>query len=251
MPPKRIQNSIATGRQKSCTQCVKSKRRCDLQQPSCLRCTRQHLACSYPSRPPVQGFPSAAIDSAVPVTSPCQTGLSLDTTTYHSRQGIGLLDLDLNAGIGSLGFVHDILNTPTCGNQELSLPLTRSISVPINKQCLSQIVPETYERISYSIEQLKQGPATMVLEKQTPWSHPRLYEDHMPRILQGPKPTSIISVFMDLTCYQTLMQPVRCILRATIQTLRSSPAISQTACKISSRALLRLRRWSCSLERMR
>ncbi|KAI1324690.1 hypothetical protein F5Y16DRAFT_289435 [Xylariaceae sp. FL0255] len=36
-------------RQKSCTACIKSKRRCSLGQPSCLRCSQRRLKCTYPS----------------------------------------------------------------------------------------------------------------------------------------------------------------------------------------------------------
>jgi len=48
MPPERNRGSNLQGRQKLCFECAKAKRRCDLRVPSCLRCSKQHLPCSYP-----------------------------------------------------------------------------------------------------------------------------------------------------------------------------------------------------------
>ncbi|KAI1303820.1 hypothetical protein F5Y03DRAFT_359184 [Xylaria venustula] len=38
-------------RRKSCAACIKAKRRCDLRQPSCLRCSQRRIDCSYPVPP--------------------------------------------------------------------------------------------------------------------------------------------------------------------------------------------------------
>ena len=46
------------------------------------------------------------------------------------------------------------------------------------------------KRLQYPIEQLQKAPGAMVKELQTPWCHPRLWEDSMPKSIQG-------------TCWQT------------------------------------------------
>ena len=40
-------------------------------------------------------------------------------------------------------------------------------------------------KLAYSIDKIRAAPKTMVLENETPWSHPLLYKDHMPRVMQG------------------------------------------------------------------
>ncbi|KAF2500918.1 hypothetical protein BU16DRAFT_499719 [Lophium mytilinum] len=201
MPAERDQSANPTGRQKSCARCVRSKRRCDLTQPSCLRCVRQHFTCSYPPRPTHNltlvpeddsPMPDGNIDSAA---SALDMSLirGLQETPVNSRQDTCLLDFDLNAGLESVGFLHDLLNTspmPEIEQREGSLVRSthirqaRSTRLPQVKACEWELTPASYARISYAIDRMKEAPATMVLENQTPWSHPLLYEDCMPRVLQ-------------------------------------------------------------------
>ncbi|KAI1111660.1 hypothetical protein F5Y14DRAFT_424382 [Nemania sp. NC0429] len=51
MPPSlsTIERGNPPPRRKSCAACIKAKRRCDLRQPSCLRCWQRKIDCSYPT----------------------------------------------------------------------------------------------------------------------------------------------------------------------------------------------------------
>lgn len=40
-------------------------------------------------------------------------------------------------------------------------------------------------RLDYAINEIKKAPSSMVLETQTPWCHPKLYEREMPRSMRG------------------------------------------------------------------
>lgn len=40
-------------------------------------------------------------------------------------------------------------------------------------------------RLQYAIDKIRAAPHQMVLENQTPWCHPCLYEHNMPRSMQG------------------------------------------------------------------
>ncbi|KAF2020723.1 hypothetical protein BU24DRAFT_469487 [Aaosphaeria arxii CBS 175.79] len=40
-----------TSKRRSCADCVKHKRKCDMQQPRCRRCQKKKIPCSYPNRP--------------------------------------------------------------------------------------------------------------------------------------------------------------------------------------------------------
>jgi hypothetical protein len=47
-------------------------------------------------------------------------------------------------------------------------------------------IPEVaMKRLRYAVDQIRRVPSMMVLENQTPWSHSKLYEDNMPRCMQG------------------------------------------------------------------
>ncbi|KAK7744564.1 hypothetical protein SLS53_003450 [Cytospora paraplurivora] len=45
-------------------------------------------------------------------------------------------------------------------------------------------------RLSYAIDQIKAAPRDMLLETATPWCHPLLYKDHMPRVMQAKNPVN-------------------------------------------------------------
>lgn len=40
-------------------------------------------------------------------------------------------------------------------------------------------------RLQFAIDRLQEVPRTMILENQTPWCHPQLYRNYMPRSMQG------------------------------------------------------------------
>jgi hypothetical protein len=39
--------------------------------------------------------------------------------------------------------------------------------------------------LQFAIDVIAQSPNMMVLENQTPWCHPKLYQNYMPRTMQG------------------------------------------------------------------
>ena len=67
---------------------------------------------------------------------------------------------------------HGLIHQPS-----MLAPPTTKLFVPI---------PEVArQKLKYPIEQLQKAPASMVKELQTPWSHPKLWEDEMPQSMQG------------------------------------------------------------------
>ncbi|KAF2799544.1 hypothetical protein K505DRAFT_57899 [Melanomma pulvis-pyrius CBS 109.77] len=181
MPPDRNRTSNSQGRQKSCSECAKAKRRCDLRQPSCLRCTRQDLTCLYPPAPATTGTPSSHSASMTLESVADDDNLfSFDAPSYPNGHDVELLDFDFCGGLGSIYSFDDQLNGDVGG----SLSLSRLNYLPGKLFSASHITPYAQSRVEYSIEQLKAAPAMMVFKNQTPWCHPNLYEDYMPRSLQ-------------------------------------------------------------------
>ncbi|EOA81267.1 hypothetical protein ACJQWK_10561 [Exserohilum turcicum] len=74
---------ISSTRKKSCTACVKAKRRCDLGYPFCKRCFVKGLDCSYPnpSKTPV------SVRDAEVVIRRTTPDISLPATTAHHHVG--------------------------------------------------------------------------------------------------------------------------------------------------------------------
>ncbi|VUC35392.1 unnamed protein product [Clonostachys rosea] len=67
-----LEKSFQSLRRKSCGACVRSKRRCDLNEPVCSRCSMRRIECVYPQRLGVIDQPSAGssgLDPALPQTS--------------------------------------------------------------------------------------------------------------------------------------------------------------------------------------
>ncbi|KAF9740314.1 hypothetical protein PMIN02_011202 [Paraphaeosphaeria minitans] len=193
MPPDRVQTSNAQGRQKSCFECAKAKRKCDLQQPNCLRCTRQRLTCTYPSQPHTS-------DSRKTTTEPGLEEASLIEELFDP-----MVELPFDLEIPDVAAAPDLELLNHIPNE--SMPLTsleqgentvreflgREVSgvpsriarYPSAKSVQNLLASELFEsRIGYSTELWKRAPRMMVEETCTPWSHPNLYEELMPRSMQ-------------------------------------------------------------------
>ncbi|KAI1178339.1 hypothetical protein F4777DRAFT_114449 [Nemania sp. FL0916] len=79
MPPSlsAIERSNPPPRRKSCAACIKAKRRCDLRQPSCLRCSQRKIPCAYLTPPGNSSKRSPAFSS----TASSQTATSPSVST--------------------------------------------------------------------------------------------------------------------------------------------------------------------------
>lgn len=116
-------------RRKSCAGCISAKRRCDLVQPSCARCTQRSMPCKYPPgvpaaagararaphRQPTQGAGSAeaaptplqmelplsfSLDMIEDMATPANSA-SMFTTTYGDASGLLVPDLNIGRTIGN------------------------------------------------------------------------------------------------------------------------------------------------------
>jgi hypothetical protein len=195
MPPDRTRLGNAQGRQKSCSECAKGKRKCDLSFPSCTRCQKQHLACTYPQQPPrsrdMATEDSLEHGSYVFGTSDVFMGLEdldqaellpLDFAVPGLQASNTDRDtFDLEAGITSLESLSNMFNSPT---GETQLAIERAYPLVKKSFSLSNIAPFARTRMEWSIAQLKLIPKMAVEQNGTPWQHCKLYDESMPRSLQ-------------------------------------------------------------------
>jgi hypothetical protein len=110
----------------------------------------------------------------------------LDVLMDQAPQNVEALNFEFNSGSES---INGLLNGSP--GEETMLPRARSAYV-LGKQFPGvNLSAVAYSRVGYGIEQLKVAVSSMVLATQTPWSHPLLYEDFMPRCLQGTSGVSL------------------------------------------------------------
>jgi hypothetical protein len=182
-------------RRKSCTACIRAKRRCDLGQPACFRCAQRNLICRYaeprqkilssPQMTPVSGtsWPGIeipSIDLSIPVDEVTETS-SFGPTNV----------LDYFGQIPTHPLPHLLGGDPDLADISLDLiPSTPSPLFPLRSRFFdySDVSRSIETRLKYAIEEIRRTPKTMVFENQTPWCHPQLYMNAMPRSMQG-KPT--------------------------------------------------------------
>jgi hypothetical protein len=154
---------------KSCRECAKAKRRCTLGNP-CQRCARQGRDCRY------LGKRNDTSD---------ETGgqYNLAHTEYATYS---LLEHDADADVSNLG--GGVMDEATGAMIEESMDLTLlSGASPAFEPRFSTTLLKSLltGRLEYPIQVFKSAPAAFVYLNQTPWSHPLLWEDHMPGCLQG------------------------------------------------------------------
>ena len=188
MPPDYSRRSNPQGRQKSCLECAKAKRRCNLQHPRCTRCSRQNLACAYPPQPGLAATPRTQSETTTPEEifglrdSGDIFGLDAEPPDV-SVPGGELIDFDFSVGEGSAQAFNDLPYDGGNGGEDAGF--TDVSYVPDRSFSASHITPFVRSRIEYSMEQLQLAPKMMVERNATPWIHPRIYEEYMPKSMQG------------------------------------------------------------------
>lgn len=156
-------------RRKSCEACRAAKRRCDLALPTCFRCSQRGLACAYPGLPPDQ----------IPEL------LGLLNEPERPKQFIfdaPVFDLPAVEVVQPSPLQYQPPGTGTAAvvyfNDQQGMTHVRTS----NPVLLSALMSSRFE---YPVDTLKDVPRMMVMENQTPWSHPELYNDGMPKVMQG------------------------------------------------------------------
>lgn len=87
------------------------------------------------------------------------------------------------------------------GLDTFDLPL-EDVALELAQQPLALTGPSTQDfgnvsahilnRLQWAVDEIKEAPMKMVLENQTPWCHPLLYKDAMPRSMQGKDQSSTV-----------------------------------------------------------
>jgi hypothetical protein len=194
MPPDRTRIGNAHGRQKSCSECAKGKRKCDLSYPSCARCRKQDLTCAYPQPPrrrpsatsagnprhDLNGFEVPEVSMGLQDLENLELlPLDFEVHSLPPAPGTDQDAFDLEVGIASLDSLSNMLY-----NEEDQLAVERVHHRVEKRFSAAHIDPFARSRVEWSIGQLKLTPKMMVDLNGTPWQHCMLYSEYMPRPLQ-------------------------------------------------------------------
>lgn len=190
-------------RQKSCTTCIKAKRRCSLDKPTCDRCSQRHITCQYIAEsskerhviktkrrskwlaPRLEGSSTKKLDRPASPTvdklASCGSLSARNTGTYHAE------DFIANMGNGRLprsDKLSPFMSDWSRSNLEMMIrnPAAGELSRPLEYRYVSQLIST---RVQYIMDTLQDAPRSMVVENQTPWCHSLLYRSRMPRSIQG------------------------------------------------------------------
>jgi hypothetical protein len=207
-------------RQKSCAACIRAKRRCEPgggTSPACARCEQRGLSCELPPRRVKRAAATAGIATpAVSFTDPYADFISpsvdADIQTPFSTggcaqflpfepfpqwdQNINAMSLEPDAAPPQSTFSLAEFGEAT------AMPLIHQPVMPVAGPARREWepLPElARRRLQYPIDQIKKVPRMFVVEGQTPWCHPRLWEDEMPGSIQGELLSCIVLRF-GVTC---------------------------------------------------
>ncbi|KAI0890503.1 uncharacterized protein GGS22DRAFT_14452 [Annulohypoxylon maeteangense] len=196
-------------RQKSCNACVKSKRRCDKQIPSCGNCLKRRFPCSYGGKSAMQSHSNSASGSSSGSVASPPAVYESSSALHNGFSAIFDMDLDFpDATLHFDGALESLLNS-MADNQfndtdKLSGLLGRdaqtgpsSTSKSLSRIDYSKIAPvcDDFEpwqltdpstRICYIVNVLKNFHTTFAQYKSTIYMHGQLYASNPPRwILQA------------------------------------------------------------------
>ncbi|KAF3037309.1 hypothetical protein E8E12_001906 [Didymella heteroderae] len=193
MPPARALN--VQGRQKSCSECVKGKRKCDNGRPRCARCSRQRLSCTYPQQPsklpasPAFGDHSSQPEQVTRTTTELLEAdaapgpFDFDEIYVATAVEDQSFDFECATAVTSLSSFKQF----TGAANDLESPIgSHSLYSPAKASSFSwtHIDPQAKARVGYAMVQLKRAPQMMVESNSTLWSHAALYDEYMPRPMQ-------------------------------------------------------------------
>ncbi|KAJ5893369.1 hypothetical protein N7495_005060 [Penicillium taxi] len=167
-------------RRKSCEACKAAKRRCDLVYP-CSRCAHKNLPCIYPGRQPAYTDLQEAqsLDWADTLCQPLQEPGTLDNNRNLCTINNDLSLFDRTEMQSSYDF--DRILYPI--SLEIEAPPHLLIQIPRIRS--NRTIPQIFaSHLKFAVDVLEDAPRMMVLENQTPWCHPQLYKNYMPKDMQ-------------------------------------------------------------------
>ena len=206
-------------RRKSCSACVKAKRRCDFAVPTCLRCSNRDISCDYPER--IRSSISRMRLCQAISPNPVDTGNEIieDLASPPSLEASLMDDLESGATLGAASWQASDCDAVVpsnsiqssyidftrpeprdgdfdgCGNGgeiilldhgEASSSLGLNTPTPTTPGSIPKPLSAAIsERIQFAIKYLSDIPKALVKTLELPWCHTEIFKREMPWCLQG------------------------------------------------------------------
>lgn len=122
--------------------------------------------------PELPWTPAEALDTPPEAADATSLGLAI-----HDRDIFGDASLDAE-------LFFDLTDSAPTGKEIGGRPPTAVPAAP-RRLDLARLHAALETNFSYAMDRIKAAPSTMLLENQTPWCHPLLYRENMPREMQG------------------------------------------------------------------
>jgi hypothetical protein len=168
---------ISATRKKSCAACVKSKRRCDLQLPSCRRCRTKNLDCTYHSTEPRDKAKAARPDWPVQVSaldSPARFQLHQHNTTLDPRFA------GFSTDGGACASLQDTWGLPLPSNY--CIPEPRITNGPWSHEFAPSFLNN--EQVHYIIGTIRAFVPSLAYTGSTQFAHQSLWDLYQPEAYQ-------------------------------------------------------------------
>ncbi|KAL1600434.1 hypothetical protein SLS60_006819 [Paraconiothyrium brasiliense] len=155
-------------KRKSCSECVKAKRKCGMELPKCSRCAKKDITCAYPSKAMVAELPIPELDfpwlddllrdpNVMPWEGELQPQLEVASASSVNYSG------------GSASDIQHLSRFASSGVESVDAP---------QRSALARTEMEA------ALHRFKTWPEKWVKEGKAPFIHPRLYASDMPKALQ-------------------------------------------------------------------
>jgi hypothetical protein len=178
-----MENKATKTRQKSCEQCVSSKRQCDRGNPKCSRCTSKGLRCLYKSAPHHRKAQSANTQELAPVNLPNQQSIGTIQAVAPTLDGMFIEQSALqlvSMPLPDIGIINSSNNFMVDDSFFTAFD-NYSIS---NRPFPCEIGVMDHSRIRFLVRQLKTYPALLVHNGRAPFIHPQANNPLIPQPLQ-------------------------------------------------------------------
>lgn len=116
--------------------------------------------------------PAEVPDQSTQVADTPSLGLTADDGDIL---GVGNVDAD---------FFFDFTDNTTMGKDIAARPPLAVAAAP-RRLDLAGLHAALETNFSYAMDRIRAAPSNMLMENQTPWCHPLLYRESMPRVMQG------------------------------------------------------------------
>ena len=160
---------------RSCQTCIRTKRRCDLRTPQCIRCLKKNMPCNYDNQPfaNIHAAPPDPSSGAIAKVKPPKRNEIFTNHQFQRKK-------TSSAPSGSIDAVEGEMSFPPASDLTALGRDSLVYEPPLPLVLWTHDKPTIY----YLAGSIIRFPATFAYTGGTPFMHPKLYEKRLPTQIQ-------------------------------------------------------------------